>query len=184
MHLDRLPNQERDEHVQLFLRRHWIFIAEIVLFSGVGFLLPIILYILLSTSNIDVFAHPLFGPLNAVALSIYLFMVFIVTITQVTDYYLDTWIVTNERIINIEQHGLFSRIISELHLNQVQDVTSEIHGVLATFVSYGNVYIQTAGTRERFNFKGIDNPDQVKEKVSKLIQADKLRHGDASHITT
>lgn len=184
MHLDQLPNQEHDEHVQIFVRRHWIFVAEITIFAIIGFAIPVVVHLLLSANDIEVFSHLFWGPVNAVALSIYAFMVFIVTITQITDYYLDTWIVTNERIINIEQHGLFSRIISELHLNQVQDVTSETHGVLATFVSYGNVYIQTAGTRERFNFKGIDNPDKVKQQISKLVQNDKLRHGDASHITT
>jgi uncharacterized membrane protein YdbT with pleckstrin-like domain len=100
--------------------------------------------------------------------------------TQFTDYYLDTWIVTNERIINIEQKGLFSRIVSELHLNQVQDVTSETHGIVATFLSYGDVHIQTAGARERFNFKQIDNPEKIKQIITKLVQDDKRRHGDAS----
>jgi len=70
--------------------------------------------------------------------------------------------------------------VSELHLNQIQDVTSETRGVAATFLSYGDVYIQTAGTRERFNFKGINNPDEVKEKITNLIKSDKRRHGDAS----
>ena len=103
--------------------------------------------------------------------------------TMFTDYYLDTWIVTTRRVINIEQKGLFSRVISELHLNQVQDVTAETHGFIATILSYGHVYIQTAGTRERFEFKMVNDPVKVKARVSELVENDKRIHGDASKVT-
>ena len=49
---------------------------------------------------------------------------------EFTDYYLDTWIVTTERIISIEQKGLFERTASELDLISVQDATAEVHGFL------------------------------------------------------
>ena len=178
--LKNLPNQERDEVVQIFLRSHWIKLVDIF---GLSFFLIALPFVLLSVGKmqgVEVTSMPLVGPLLAIFLGIYLIMITMIGMTRFTDYYLDTWIVTTERIINIEQHGLFSRVVSELHLNQIQDVTSETRGVAATFLSYGDVYIQTAGTRERFNFKGINIPDEVKEKITNLIKSDKRRHGDAS----
>lgn len=75
---------------------------------------------------------------------------------------------TNKRIIDAEQRGLFSREVSEFKLYRVQDVTIEIKGVLPTFLNYGNVYIQTAGEAKEFVFKQIPNPRQAKDLIIKL----------------
>ncbi len=183
LNLKNLPNQQRDEKTVLFLRRHWIELLQIALYFIVLTGVPIGFLFLLN--EISTQSPAGYWPqILTLLLSCYAFCVIIITMTQFTDFYLDTWIVTNERIINIEQKGLFSRIVSELHLNQVQDVTSETHGFLPTMLSYGNVYIQTAGTRERFNFKTVDNPDEVKKIITRLVEEDKRRHGDASQPTT
>ena len=63
------------------------------------------------------------------------------------DYWLDVWIVTDERVINIEQKGLFSRSVSELHFYNVQDVTTSVRGVIPTLLNYGDVEVQTARGR-------------------------------------
>ncbi len=181
IHLDRLPNQIRGEKTVLFLRRHWVeLLITFITFLGLS-IIPLIILGILSLVDFFPFGHIFWGPLAFVLLGIYSIFVVTIIITQITDYYLDTWIVTTERIINIEQQGLFSRVISELHLNEVQDITAETHGMFATFLTFGDVYIQTAATRERFNFKNIDNPEQVKQQILKLVRQDKLRHGDPIH---
>lgn len=180
ININKLPNQERGEITKIFLRRHWITVLGILGYAIMFALAPIVLLWLLGSNGIDIFALPVWGEIISVVGAIYVLIVVTIITTQFTDYYLDTWIITTERIINIEQHGLFSRIISTLHLNQVQDVTAETHGFFATILTYGDVYIQTAGTRERFNFKGINDPEEVKTMIITLVEADKLRHGDAS----
>ena len=90
------------------------------------------------------------------------------------DFYLDAWIVTNERIINIEQRGFFTRKISELKLTKIQDVTSEIIGVIPTLFNYGNIYVQTAGEKERFIFYQIPNPNYVKNVIVELQEKERL----------
>jgi hypothetical protein len=52
-----------------------------------------------------------------------------------------------------------------LHLEQIQDVTAEIHGLPENIFDYGDVFIQTAGETERFVFHNIPGPT----KVTKLI---------------
>lgn len=107
-----------------------------------------------------------------VALFIWLFFFF-----SFIDYYLDTWVITNERIINIEQNGFFSRTISEQRLFRIQDVTSEVKGVAATIFKYGNVMIQTAGENQRFNFEEVPDPNGVRDTLIKLAEQDRVRMG-------
>jgi len=179
LNLHKLPNHQRGEKTILFLRRHWIEILGMFL-SLIGYLvIPAIFYLVLTTSGIETtaIAWQTFGILG---LCIYSLVGLLLLMTLFTDYYLDTWIVTTERIVNIEQLGLFSRVISTLHLNQIQDVTAETNGFFETIFTYGNVRIQTAGSTERFHFKNIDNPEDVKNTIVQLVEDDKRRHGDAS----
>lgn len=168
MHLDTLPNAQPGEKVVLVLRRHWIDLLRILAFSAVLALVPVAVFGIIFVAKGDVLSHPVFAPLSLSLLFSYGFLLFTLTITEITDYWLDVWIVTTERIINTEQHGLFNRLVSEVRLEQVQDVTSETLGFLETFLTYGDVYIQTAGEKMRFRFKNVDNPDEVKIAIIQL----------------
>lgn len=84
------------------------------------------------------------------------------------DYYFDVWIITSERIVNIEQRGLFVREISELNFARVQDVTAEVKGIIPTILNYGDVFIQTAGETERFVFRQVGDPYKIKDMIIQL----------------
>jgi hypothetical protein len=43
----------------------------------------------------------------------------------------------------------------------VQDITSDIKGFFPTMLHYGDVYIQSAGEKERFIFEQVGQPDHV-----------------------
>lgn len=176
LHLDHLPNSQPQEVVKIFLRRHWIDLFRILFFSGVMLLVPVAVYAVAQIAEVNLFAHPIWGTVAALLLAGYLLIIYCITLTEVTDYWLDVWIVTTERIINAEQHGLFNRLVSEVHLEQIQDITSETKGFLETFLTYGDVYVQTAGEKERFRFKNVDNPDDVKITISELVTTCKNNH--------
>ncbi|KKW32653.1 MAG: hypothetical protein UY76_C0021G0024 [Candidatus Uhrbacteria bacterium GW2011_GWA2_52_8d] len=183
MRLDHLPNQRPNEHVVLFLRRQWFALLTIVcasvLLAGVPLAAGWYFWEILR-SWLD---HPVIGPLLVILGSMYFLSIWLFAFLEFTDYYLDTWIITNERIINIEQEGLFHRTASELDLAAVQDTTAEIRGILQTLFTYGQVYVQTAGEKGRFHFKNIDNPEQVKEIVSRLVEEDKRLLSAAGHVS-
>ncbi|MDP3934814.1 MAG: PH domain-containing protein [Candidatus Giovannonibacteria bacterium] len=133
-----LPN----EQILMVLHRHWIaFFLKFVI--GV-----ILLIILLLVIPYFPFLESALG-ISQVALwffaLIYLMAVVLVIFVFWIDYYLDIWIITSERIIDIDQKGLFNREISEFMLDRVQDVTVEIPNFTATVLKYGNIIIQTAG---------------------------------------
>jgi uncharacterized membrane protein YdbT with pleckstrin-like domain len=95
------------------------------------------------------------------AVWLYSFMIWI-------DYYFDIWVITSERIINVEQKGLFSREVSELRYSKIQDVTMEVNGFLPTVLNYGDIRVQTAGEEEEFLFRTISDPYTIKGIIMKL----------------
>lgn len=171
-----LPNCEPDERIVLFLRRHWIEVLRMVITTGILVIIPFFVSLMLTWAEAPFIMSSLWTPLATSVTAGYLLLVFALTMNEVTDYWLDTWIVTSERIINSEQKGLFNRIVSEVKLEQIQDITSEVKGILPTVLTYGNVFIQTAAERERFQFKNIDNPDDVKIAIAGLATTCKTQH--------
>ncbi len=89
------------------------------------------------------------------------------------DYYFDVWIITNERIINIEQKGLFVRSVSELKFSRIQDVTSEVHGMIPTILNFGDVKIQTASDEDFFLFRQVPDPYHVKDVVMERLRTER-----------
>jgi len=175
--LEHLPNQRRNEEVELFLRRHWITITTQLISFAILLVVPFLLSVVFWSDLVQLLKHNIFGPLITIAASIYILAIWLYAFIEFTDYYLDTWIVTNERILNIEQEGLFHRTTSELDLAAVQDVTSDVQGIARTLIDYGNIYIQTAGTKARFIFKVVPAPSKATRRIAQLVEADKRRHG-------
>ena len=94
------------------------------------------------------------------------------------DYYLDVWIVTTKRVLNIEQTGLFARVVSELRLYRVQDVTSTVKGVVETLFDFGDVEIQTAGEKTRFLFEEIPHPNRISKSILELSEIERREQLD------
>ena len=159
--------QKSDERIFLVLHRFWFDIfCQFLLIIGMLFLLigsfiylPLIFPELKSSQsrNLFLFLENLFFILTWVIS----FLIWI-------DYYFDIWIVTDQRIVNIEQKGLFSRTTSELELEKIQDISTDVRGVIPTFLNYGDLQVQTAAEREKFLFHNIPDPYSVKDLIMNL----------------
>ena len=97
-------------------------------------------------------------------------------LTSMEYLHLDVWTVTTDRVINREQNGLFNRVVSEMDLYRIQDVTAEQKGFFPTILHYGNVYIQSAGVKERFIFEQVPSPYRVAKIIQKLDERAKQEH--------
>jgi hypothetical protein len=167
------PGQHENEHIILFLRRHWFIFLMRIFLVVTSVIALIFIYFLLSAINNN-FAESEYHNLLLFGESLAMLFVWNFFFILWLDYYLDVWIVTNERIINIEQRGFFYRNISELKHSKIQDVTSEIIGVIPTFLDYGNIYVQTAGEVGRFTFNQIPNPNYVKNVIVELQEKERV----------
>lgn len=102
-------------------------------------------------------------------LSIYILTLMLFLFIIWADYYLDIWIITSKRIIDIEQRGLFDRSISEFSLANVQDVTIEISGVVQTLLKFGNLHVQTA-SENNFVIKDAPHLYEAKDFILKYAE--------------
>lgn len=86
-----------------------------------------------------------------------------------TRFYLTVWIITSSRIVDIKQYSFFNRQVSSFLLIRVQDVTTEIYGVVGTIVGYGRLHVETAGRDERFTMDGIAHPQYIRDVIMNQV---------------
>ncbi len=84
-----------------------------------------------------------------------------------TNYYLDIVVITNKRIIDIEQLGLFARDIVEVRMENIEDIKTAVIGLLPSLLDMGSLHIQTAGESREVIIKNIANPHEVREMITK-----------------
>ncbi|HEY8489898.1 MAG TPA: hypothetical protein VIO14_02795 [Dehalococcoidia bacterium] len=70
----------------------------------------------------------------------------------------DLWVVTNQRLIDSTKRHWFDLRVSTADLVDVEDMSIQRSGVLATLLDYGDIVCQTAGTVQNFAIRGIPDP--------------------------
>lgn len=91
-------------------------------------------------------------------------IVFIFRILYV--WYFNVFVITNFRLIDIDQRGFFSRAVTEANYEKIQDVSITIKGVFATMFKFGSVHIQTAGTQVQIEIDRIYNPQRIQSLIT------------------
>lgn len=181
MYTLRLPYQEKDEKILLVLRRIWIIFFRHLLFVLFLFVLPFIVYLLVLNFAPEVLEAVFFKVLGPF-FGLYCLFILLFGLISWINYYFDVWVITNKRIINVEQISLFERVTSETRLYRIQDITVEVRGFFPSVFHFGNVYVQTAGERPRFAFEQIRHPYRVRKLISdlhrKALREQELRHAE------
>lgn len=175
MILDRLIKRMPGERMVAFLRRHPIILVGDTLMVAFMAAVPAGIWFAIGYFWPLIPTHYIGRPLLILLGSFYYICLWQFAMTTFVDYYLDGWIITDRRILSVEQQGLFSRTVSELDLSRVQDVTSEEKGILAFIFGYGNVYIQTAGETTRFDFHQVPHPEDIRKRILGLVETEQKR---------
>ncbi len=177
-----IPNRQKGEKLVLFLRRHWLVIFGYWLFYIFLALIPISLYYFILNTQPEVLSGKVLYPFLLLLTSLYYLYVLLFLFNAFLDYHLDVWIVTNKRIIDIEQKGLFNREIAEHEIDKIQDVTGEQKGFLQTIFSYGDVHVQTAGEVQHFIFHQVNNPFDVVKEINQLLKEARIQKENAQKV--
>lgn len=118
---------------------------------------------------------------NLLFIALYDFLFFSANVLMVVffaflfhNYYLSLQIVTNYRIIDIDQVGLFKREVNEMPLSSIEDVTYRQTSLWANLFGYGDVIVQTSGVSNNkqepsgFVFENVPQPAEVQACISQL----------------
>jgi uncharacterized membrane protein YdbT with pleckstrin-like domain len=157
--------KKEGENVILFLHRHWFTLFSKLAYTAMGFFVPFAILIIFGPFIVE---NSLVSAFLLVTLCFYIFIWYLL-FYALTMYTLDTWIVTDQRIINSVQQGFFDRRVSELNLERVQDISIKFEGAVPTMIGYGNIEVQTAGAEHRFVFNQVGNPQYVKDEIMKIV---------------
>jgi uncharacterized membrane protein YdbT with pleckstrin-like domain len=164
--------QEQGEEVILLLRCHsFTIITPICLIIVLG-LLPFALWMTVLHSYRGISAELFWFGTSLWYLMLWAFLFYFTTL-----YALNTVILTDRRLIDNVQEGFFKRRVSELNTYRVQDVTTNINGVIETFLNFGDIVVQTAASEREFVFRNIANPEEIKDKIMKVVIAHQSKVG-------
>lgn len=164
------PNQRDNEKVFIITRRHYIeFIKYFVIFIFL-IIIPIVMFLtaIITTPGILVSIGVLGRDFLVLFACSYYLLVITFFATSWVSYYYDMFIVTDTRIIEISQKGLFNRESYELLFEQIEDVTTRESGFLYTALEAGDVDIQTAGSQRNFEIYRIPKPYIVSEIIAAI----------------
>jgi len=163
---------EPGEHVVKEARKHWfLFLGELLPFAiliVLPFALPKLLVLVPPVASYAAF-FDYQTVLGRAALGVWLLIFWTSAWGAFTRYFLNAWILTNMRIVNIKQRRYFSREVSSLFLSRVQDVTTDVTGVLPSLLGIGDIKVQTAGEDVEFVMKGIPRPEQMRDIILRYV---------------
>lgn len=163
-----LPNkvcfetQDDNEHVVLFLRQHPI----------VNIKWMIIVAFMITIPSVFVFFPP-YASLPAsyqfvITAGWYMF-VFGYALAKFMGWFFNIYILTDERIVDVDFQNIFFRRISTAKIEEIQDVNIQSSGSFETFFGYGSLFIQTAAEVSQFEFLYVPRPDKVGKILNQLI---------------
>lgn len=155
-------SQDDEEEVIIFLRQHPIVMVPAVL----------LVIFLLTLPSVFIFFPPYASlPVTyqlVIALGWYLF-VFGYALAKFMGWFYNIYIVTDERVVDVDFVNILFRKISVAKIDEIQDVNITASGSFETFFGYGNIFIQTAAEVSEFDFLAIPKPDQVGKILNQLI---------------
>lgn len=79
-------------------------------------------------------------------------------------------ILTNHRIIDIDQRGILHRTVAEAPYQKIQDVRYSTQGLWQTMFHFGTVIIQTAGNTTNLELTQVRDPQRVQQMITDIQQ--------------
>lgn len=163
--------QRSDEELLFVFRRHIISMRK-------GFYLLLIPIVVTSIppliwqSNLELFLLPVAGLIIGLLLFFYHFIL----------WYFTVYIVTDQRIRQVTQRGLFGKDVIELRLSKIQNISYNIPGFTGEVFKFGTIVIQT--------FVGdlvihqVEHPDETYNKLQDAVNNAVKHQGDYEEVTS
>lgn len=149
---------KQDEEVVVIFRKSWgsrlFSILKVILFFAIPLLFSFVLL-----------KHWIGG---VVFLLLLLFAVFYVLYIWM-NWYFDSVVITNQRIIKGSQKGLFNRAVEDFSLDHVANVSYKIPGFLATFFKYGTIIVEM-DYNKKTELECLDSPRQTQDLLVELAR--------------
>ncbi len=158
-----------DERVLMLKRRHITSLLPSLLLSLVLIVIPFFLLFTL-------FA---WGLLGVVLFFAAVLLGLILAIRTLLLWDSNVFLLTNIRLIYVDQRGVFTRLVSEMAMASIQDVAWAKSGLIEALFRVGSVTVRTSSNATALTIKRISQPQAVHELINDL-----RHHGGAKQIGT
>ncbi len=156
-------NEQEDEEVVLVLRAHPITNVKWILISIGALILPGLMTLTGALDDLPgkfVFLGKLFWYLGVMGY----------TFERFLNWYYSVFILTNERIVDIDFINLLYRIVSYATLNHIEEPVMAAGGFIRSWFRYGDIFIATAAEHPSIEARGVPYPDKVIKIISELSE--------------
>lgn len=159
-------NLRYEEVVESVMRKHWFVLLQHTFLYILLFFLPLVILPYLPSFG--------FGTTEIAIVTffsmLWMLVLLMVIFTQWTLYYLDIWIVTNQRLFDIEQRALFDREIVTLRMETILDVQVNIEGIIQTLLQFGTLQVMTSGRAgPDATIQGIPHPEIERDIIMRQV---------------
>lgn len=155
-----LKNNEKilSERRTYFLFNFWPFLISFTIVFGDAFFM------------FYLFSRGVFGQVVFYSTLVFALLIFVRT------YFIwrkNIFIITNQRIIDVEQRSFFEKIISEFYFNQIEDVHVKLKGFFSSLFNYGDLNIQIKNSKVKIIVSKIKNPIKIQQMINFLKEKNK-----------
>jgi hypothetical protein len=155
-------SQTQNEQVILLLRQHPVMLFKPIVLILVAIVLPIFANfgpMLNFLPDQFYFAFLLGWYLVVAGMSLQTFLV----------WYFNVYLVTDERIIDVDFFSIIHKNVSTAKIDNIQDVTVNTTGTFASIFDYGTILIQTAAEKNEFEFENVPHPAKVATFLNEMV---------------
>lgn len=90
--------------------------------------------------------------------------------TNFLRWYFHVGIITNQRILDIDFPSTLYKEVTIAELRDVQEVTTKAVGYIGAVFNFGNILVQTAGTKANIEFHNAPKPSEIVKVINELTQ--------------
>lgn len=166
-------DQFEDEEVLFVFRKHPIVMRKGLIVGLTAWLIgPLYTLILTYVRPNDLPSMTFFG--LSLVFSILLGM--LILFPSWISWYYSLFIITDQRLIQITQKGLFNRTVVDLGLSQIQMVNYQIAGLQQTLLGFGTIMMQTyVGD---LTIHDIHHPAKIQKKILNILRTEGVEVSD------
>lgn len=160
---EKFVTQQQDEEIVLLLRAHPVTNAGWIIMTVVMLVVPTLLELTGMFSGVP-FRFMFVGKMT------WYLMVWAFAFERFLHWYYSLFIVTNERVVDVDFYNLMSRVVTHVNLNHIEEPVMAQHGFGATLFNYGHVLVQTAGEKQTVECVACPWPHKVVDIINRLSE--------------
>lgn len=159
-------DQEENEEIILIIRRHFVTNVPWIISAVLLSIFPFTLFPLV----VLVSPFPVLLPQTEILLLLFYYLaIFGFILLRFTLWYFHIGIITSTRIRDIDIHGILYKDVSEAKNEFIQDVSYSQIGFVRSVFNYGEVSVQTAGSKPNIEFDKAPKPSIIARIIGDLL---------------